>query len=381
MHVHARAQNGGDEVYFRAMTPTEESRIFLAAGVTGYLDAMQDEVTIFPARDQQRRANFEPPGADIFCAGAAFTPPNGHGTESAYGLPLTAYRIVNLQNAEVQVQDIADKKPDVVKIMYDHRGFDGKTIKDGEKGALGVAMEKGVMETLVKTANSLGLKPYVHMGVWQDADEAINAGAKIINHLGESSIPQTLVELAQKNHVYWIPTLALYHEYLNLINNPQLLHDELLKKVAEQECLNSYLPENIYWDEDYQYYQEKHTIPDPVSIQKLLQAGVKLVAGSDTIELGTFIGWSLHREMALFVAYGLSPWEALATATINAGEMLDRNFGIEPGAVGNVVVLGASPIENIWNTTKIEMVIYHGKKVAVNELSVLKQGPSPGALP
>jgi imidazolonepropionase-like amidohydrolase len=70
--------------------------------------------------------------------------------------------------------------------------------------------------------------------------------------------------------------------------------------------------------------------------------------------------------MAIFVEYGLTEWESLATATINAGDMLDYNFGIEPGGLGNILVLSASPIENIWNTTKIEKVIHHGREINLN---------------
>ena len=125
-------------------------------------------------------------------------------------------------------------------------------------------------------------------------------------------------------------------------------------------AINSYLPGNIYKDELYIAYQKRHTISDSINTKKLLRGGVKLVAGSDTIELGTFIGWSLHREMALFVEYGLTEWESLATATINAGDMLGYDFGIEPGSEGNILILSESPIEDIWNTTKIEKVIHHG---------------------
>jgi imidazolonepropionase-like amidohydrolase len=213
----------------------------------------------------------------------------------------------------------------------------------------------------VKTSKEYGLKSYVHIGVWEDAREAIKAGAVIINHLGESSIPDDLVGLAKENNVYWIPTLALYQDYLNILNDPNLLNDTLLNKVAKTAAINSYLPENIYRDKQYIAYQKKHTIPDAINVKKLNKGGIRLVAGSDTIELGTFIGWSLHREMALFVKYGLTEWESLATATINAGDMLGYDFGIDPGSEGSVLVLNASPIENIWNTTKIEKVIHKGR--------------------
>src|SRR5262249_18419739 len=103
----------------------------------------------------------------------------------------------------------------------------------------------------------------------------------------------------------------------------------------------------------------RHT-HDVANVRALHDAGVKMVAGTDAVELGAFPGWSLHRELALFVEAGLSPWEALATATTNAGDALGRDYGIEPGAEANVVVLGASPVDDISNTEAIEMVVHHG---------------------
>jgi hypothetical protein len=85
-----------------------------------------------------------------------------------------------------------------------------------------------------------------------------------------------------------------------------------------------------------------------------------MFAGTDTVEHGTIPGWSMHRELALLVEYGLPPWEALAAATINAGDFMGHDWGIEPGAEGSVVVLDASPIDEIWNTAKIHAVVHHG---------------------
>jgi imidazolonepropionase-like amidohydrolase len=102
-------------------------------------------------------------------------------------------------------------------------------------------------------------------------------------------------------------------------------------------------------------------------VSALRQAGIQLLAGTDVVELGMFVGWSLHRELKLFVQAGLSPWEALATATINAGHFLGKDYGIQPGAEGSVLVLDASPIDDIWNTTKIRMVVHHGQVVQSND--------------
>ena len=63
------------------------------------------------------------------------------------------------------------------------------------------------------------------------------------------------------------------------------------------------------------------------------------------------------------VAHGATPWQALASATTLAGRFLQEEAGIRPGALANLVVLEASPVADIQNTTKIVTVIYHGHVV------------------
>jgi adenine deaminase len=194
---------------------------------------------------------------------------------------------------------------------------------------------------------------------------AMNSQARI-NFLPAS--PSLILALINKKKIYWIPTLVVHQDFINIKNNQKLLQDELLKKIAlpgfiDSHKISSYFHDGLYDTDNLFYtveYQKRHTKSDPINIKKLYQNGAILVTGSDTPERGTFIGWSLHREMYLLVSYGLSPWDALAAATINAGELLGLKFGIEAGAEGNVVVLNASPIADIWNTTKIHQVIHHG---------------------
>jgi imidazolonepropionase-like amidohydrolase len=96
----------------------------------------------------------------------------------------------------------------------------------------------------------------------------------------------------------------------------------------------------------------------------LHRAGVPLLAGTDGAP-GVFIlpGFSLHDELAEFVAAGLSPMEALQTATSNPALFLDRrDMGtIAPGAVADLVLLSADPVADIHNTTRITAVVANGR--------------------
>lgn len=66
--------------------------------------------------------------------------------------------------------------------------------------------------------------------------------------------------------------------------------------------------------------------------------------------------------LAICTTVGLSPWLALASSTIRAGEILGRSYGLTAGDEGSVVVLDASPIEDI-HTGKIHLVVHGGAVV------------------
>ena len=93
-------------------------------------------------------------------------------------------------------------------------------------------------------------------------------------------------------------------------------------------------------------------------------AGVRLLAGSDSLDEGVIPGFSLHLELSQLVKAGLTPMEAIHAATAEAAEFLGRtkDFGIvETGKVADVILLEANPVENIANTRKILAVIRDGR--------------------
>jgi hypothetical protein len=85
---------------------------------------------------------------------------------------------------------------------------------------------------------------------------------------------------------------------------------------------------------------------------KLHEANVPLLAGSDTGTHGVFPGSSLHDELRLLVQSGLSPYEALRTATVNPAIYLEgeKEFGkIVSGFRADLVLLTGNPLEDIEN--------------------------------
>jgi imidazolonepropionase-like amidohydrolase len=113
-------------------------------------------------------------------------------------------------------------------------------------------------------------------------------------------------------------------------------------------------------------------------VNAMHQAGIPFLAGTDTPP-GVYIfpGFSLHEELQRFVAAGLTPMEALQTATLNPAkflEMEDRLGTVEKGKLADLVLLDANPLEDIRNTQKIAAVIVNGRYLSRAELDKMLAG-------
>ena len=99
-------------------------------------------------------------------------------------------------------------------------------------------------------------------------------------------------------------------------------------------------------------------------IRPMKDAGVGLLAGTDASnEPWVFAGAGVHDEMLLFVEAGLTPLEALQTATLNPLLYLGRKSDarlISKGEAGDLILLEADPLDDISNTLKIAAVFAHG---------------------
>ncbi|HET9530633.1 MAG TPA: amidohydrolase family protein [Blastocatellia bacterium] len=107
-------------------------------------------------------------------------------------------------------------------------------------------------------------------------------------------------------------------------------------------------------------------------VRAMHRAGVEIMAGTDTAALYIYPGFSLHDELALLVRAGLTPMEALQSATRIPAKhlgLLDSLGTIEKGKIADLVLLEASPIENIGNTRKITAVITGGRLIDKQRLA------------
>jgi imidazolonepropionase-like amidohydrolase len=106
-------------------------------------------------------------------------------------------------------------------------------------------------------------------------------------------------------------------------------------------------------------------------VERMHAVGVPIGAGTDTPILLSVPGYSLHSELELLVRAGLSPLEAIRSATVRPAEffsLADQMGTIDVGKKADLVLLDADPLENIANTKRIAAVVSKGKIHTQKEL-------------
>jgi imidazolonepropionase-like amidohydrolase len=109
----------------------------------------------------------------------------------------------------------------------------------------------------------------------------------------------------------------------------------------------------------------------------LHRAGVPILLGTDSDVEGIVPGFSEHRELELLVETGMTPFEALSTATRNGARIakrmgVDSDCGtIEVGKRADLVLLSDNPLEDIRNTKQISGVVVRGHWLTRGDLDGL----------
>jgi imidazolonepropionase-like amidohydrolase len=101
-------------------------------------------------------------------------------------------------------------------------------------------------------------------------------------------------------------------------------------------------------------------------VRRARDAGAAIMAGTDTGDPGTIPGVTLHDELDLLVRAGLTPMEALRSATYEPARFLGREKvqgTLKPGMLADVVLLDGNPLEDIRNTRRVAAVWVRGRSV------------------
>lgn len=165
--------------------------------------------------------------------------------------------------------------------------------------------------------------------------------------------------------VWQTPTLTL-RQRMSLVGLDRLAASPELKYVPAgvrknwvdpRKDLDGVSPERLAeYREEYEFHAKL--------VKFMAGTGVGMLAGTDTGDPYVVPGFALHDELAAMVDAGMSPVDALATATIGPARFFGNEGSsgtIERGRIADLVLLDADPVADIRNTRRIAAVVYHGQ--------------------
>jgi len=248
------------------------------------------------------------------------------------------------------------------------------------------------VKAVADEAHRLGMTVTGHVPEGFNAYQAIEAGQDQINHIhyivdimrgplpdnasradrrnAEANLDLNSVEsqkalaFLKDHHTVVDPTLALYELFGATTAHPPASFEPGIDKIPSElaQPLTDVGPPNPNSELGQKIFQK-----DLAIVGALHKAGIPVVAGTDQ----AVPGYSLHREMELYVEAGFTPLEAIQAATIVPARVmgLAQEVGtVEKGKRGDLILLTADPLQDIHNSRTVEYVITNGAMYHAAEL-------------
>ncbi len=298
----------------------------LAAGVTTVRDLGSDQYMDIAMRDLINRG--EMIGPRMFVCG--------------YGLTITSapYK----PGLNLPAGGVADGVPEVLRVVRQQIAAGADVIKmfastgtdDDTTGFQTYNYDE--IKAAVDTAHQFGKKIAIHSYGPDGARDAVRAGTDSLEHASDLD-DATIAEMAKRG-TFYVPTIDHNRYYLD--NWQKIGYTN-----GFQEKTKAFIQRNLE------------------SARKAHSAGVKFAMGSDAIYSG--FGENT-RELEWFVKAGLTPEEALKTATTNAAELLGKSSelgSVAPGYFADLVAVEGDPTADISVAiSKVKWVMKAGQMVA-----------------
>ena len=200
-------------------------------------------------------------------------------------------------------------------------------------GGLGAQMFEDEMKAIVDTAHMFGRKVAAHAHGTDGIIGGLNAGVDSIEH-GTFGTAQTDA-LFKKTGAYFVPTMLAPKTALDQARAGARSRNSLEKaEIAAKTAMDNH--------------------------KRAIASGVKIAFGTDT-------GVSAHgdngKEFALMVGVGMSPAEAIKSATVNAADLLGRSSSIgslEPGKDADIIAVAKSPLNDVTELERPTFVMHRG---------------------
>jgi imidazolonepropionase-like amidohydrolase len=380
MHVHFR---GGAALI-------EENKnllpLYTAYGISGVRDAGGDLTSsVLEWRKAIRSGSLI--GPDIFTSGPKLDGPNGTWAGS---IP-----VVTDEDVFHALDTLEAIGSDYVKI------YDSRISKDSYLSIIKEATKRGTTTSghmpftiMLQDAIEAGIGSIEHLYYILkgcSSEEAAVTQAVIDGEMGfwssferlmatyDEDIAKTTIQRLKDNGTFVTPTLHI-GSILTLMKEQSHDNDEMLNYVGDGiiETYSGRVRGALRASDAITDRNKRMRIMFRELVPKLVDAGVLLLAGSDGGASNSYVypGISLHKELANMVETGLTPIQALRTATINGAKFMKTDHftgSIAVGKQANLLILNVNPLSDIRNTQNINMMISNGKTHTENDLEAFKE--------
>ncbi|HSP16933.1 MAG TPA: amidohydrolase family protein [Thermoanaerobaculia bacterium] len=314
---------------YRALLASRGVKIALEHGFTAMRD-VETEGAMYTDVDVKKAINNGViPGPRLEVSGRAMSVTGGYGP-SGYApeisFPKGVQLVDGVENARKAVREQIANGADWIKVYADRSYF---VDKDGKLSSI-PTFTADEMKAIVEEAHRLRHKVAAHAMARPGIENAINAGIDTIEH--GIAIPDDLLDRMKAQGIFLCPTLTVT-EY-----------------VAPGR--------GGVWAK---------TIPDfhHDSFARAVRKGVKVALGTD---VGGFPWTEINqaREFSYETKYGMTPMQAIKSATIVAAQLMgwdDRIGTIEPGKLADIVAVPGNPLSDISTMEKVSFVMKDGSVV------------------
>jgi imidazolonepropionase-like amidohydrolase len=331
-------------------------------------------------------ASGELAGPRLLAVGSLMTLPGSHPTTTIYS-PAIQKEIADLL-AHIRTEGPIDLAPlRATTLVWSPENITAEVNRVGGWGAdaIKITVESGpsdfgddhpqmppeLIAAAAEAAKAYDIPVLCHISSLDEVEDCLANGASGIVHAltpeTDETIPDGLEQRMADAHFTIIPTAAMFDGWRRYGDDPSLLDQPALQGVlsdSEKAWLSSPpMQENFgaspEWDAAINLMA--------AHLKKFHDLGGAIVAGTDTGNPYRFAGLALHEELAFYVEnVGLSPREALATATGNAARLVgdENEWGaIRVGLAADLLILAANPLDDIRNTLAIAAVVKGGEVV------------------
>jgi len=310
---------------YRAILAARNAQIALSHGFTALRD-LETEGAMYADVDlKQAIANGEIPGPHMQVATRAMAPTGMYGP-LGYSWELRIPQGVQYVDGPAEIRKAVREQvmygADWIKYYSDHGYFYGP---DGVLHSH-VNFTDEEAKAIVDETHRIGKKVAAHAIGNDGIAAALRAGVDTIEH-GDGLTEPQMEEMARRG-IYWVPTIAV----------------------------------GAYVASGRQGNWPKMVDTEKAAFQLALKKGVKIVLGTDA---GGFDWRDLNeaKEFEYYVNYGMTPQQAIRTATTTAAELLgwsDKMGTIEPGKWADLVAVSGDPLKDITELERVKFVMKAG---------------------